>query len=69
MVGLHAVLHDKPVDYDDMENKWTFLKEGAKKGVPVSPFMDMPALVVKHRNEEGDWGSTFSRMPRPEAIG
>lgn len=58
MVGLHAVLNDMPVDYD-MENKWTFLEEGAKRGVPVSPFLKTPGIVVKHRNEEGGLGIFF----------
>jgi len=58
VVGLHAVLNDTPVDYD-MENKWTFLEEGAKRGVPVSPFLQTPGIVVKHRNEEGGLGIYF----------
>jgi hypothetical protein len=47
-----------PEDYE-MENKWTFLQEGDKRGVPVSPFLKTPALVVKHRNEEGGLGIYF----------
>lgn len=58
MVGLHAALHDTPPDYD-MENKWTFLQEGEARNVPVSPFLKTPALVVKHRNEEGGLGIYF----------
>lgn len=58
LVGLHALLHDRPVDYD-MENKWTFLEEGVKRGVPVSPYLSIPAVVIKHRNEEGGLGIHF----------
>jgi hypothetical protein len=42
-----------------MENKWTFLDEGSKLGVPVSPFLKTPGIVVKHRNEEGGMGIHF----------
>lgn len=58
VVGLHAVLHDTPVDYE-MENKWTFLQQGVARGVPVSPFLSAPALVIKHKNEEGGMGIYF----------
>lgn len=58
VTGLHALLNDMPSDYS-MENKWTFLREGAALSVPVSPFLDMPAVVVKHRNEEGGLGIHF----------
>lgn len=58
LVGLHALLNDFPVDYE-MENKWTFLKHGEQLNVPVSPFLKIPALVVKHRNEEGGMGIYF----------
>lgn len=58
VVGLHAVLNDMPEDYH-MENKWTFLEQGAKRGVPVSPFLSTPGIVVKHRNEEGGLGIYF----------
>jgi len=58
VAGLHALLNDNPIGYD-MENKWTFLKEGRNRGVPVSPFLNSPAIVVKHRNEEGGLGIFF----------
>ena len=58
VVGLHALLNDTPRGYD-MENKWTFLEEGAKLGVPISPFLSTPSIVVKHRNEEGGMGIHF----------
>jgi hypothetical protein len=59
VVGLHALLNDMPRDYE-MENKWTFLEEGDKRGVPVSPYLKAPsAIVVKHRNEEGGMGIHF----------
>lgn len=58
VVGLHALLNDMPKDYD-MENKWEFLVKGEERGVPVSPFLKMPGIVVKHRNEEGGMGIFF----------
>ena len=58
IVGLHALLNDMPRGYD-MENKWTFLEDGDKLGVPVSPFLRTPGIVVKHRNEEGGMGIHF----------
>jgi len=58
IAGMHALLNDNPPGYE-MENKWTFLEEGAKRGVPVSPIMDTPAIVVKHKNEEGGMGIYF----------
>lgn len=58
IAALHALLNDVPAGYD-MENKWTFLKEGRARDVPVSPYLDVPAIVVKHRNEEGGLGIHF----------
>jgi len=58
VVGLHALLNDMPKGYE-MENKWTFLDGGSKLGVPISPFLKTPGLVVKHRNEEGGMGIYF----------
>ena len=42
-----------------MENKWTFLERGKELGVPISPYLNMPSLVIKHRNEEGGMGIHF----------
>lgn len=47
-----------PIGYE-MENKWVFLEEGAKRNVPISPFLTAPGIVVKHRNEEGGMGIHF----------
>ncbi|KAL7496623.1 hypothetical protein ACHAWT_009299 [Skeletonema menzelii] len=60
VAGMHALLNDIPAGYE-MENKWTFLEEGSKCDVPVSPYLDCPAIVVKHRNEEGGLGIHFYR--------
>ena len=35
------------------ENKWKFLLDGRRAGVPVSPFLDVNHLVCKHINMEG----------------
>lgn len=58
VTGMHALLNDKPAGYE-MENKWTFLEKGAKRGVPISPYLQTPGIVVKHRNEEGGLGIYF----------
>lgn len=58
IVGMHSLLNDMPEGYE-MENKWTFLEEGNKRGVPVSPYLTTPGIVVKHRNEEGGLGIFF----------
>ena len=58
IVGLHSLLNNMPPGYE-MENKWTFLEEGTKRKVPVSPYLSTPAIVVKHRNEEGGMGIFF----------
>lgn len=58
VAGMHALLNDHPAGYD-MENKWTFLKEGKARGVPISPYLESPGIVVKHRNEEGGLGIFF----------
>lgn len=58
LAALHAWCNDGPVGYD-MENKWTFLEEGERRGVPVSPFLKTDAVVLKHRNEEGGLGIHF----------
>jgi len=43
-----------------LEDKWTFLRDGEKAGVPVSPFLsDVDALVVKHKSIEGGMGIHF----------
>ena len=58
IAALHSYLHNIPEGYT-MENKWTFLVEGTKHGVPVSPYLTTPGIVVKHRNEEGGMGIHF----------
>mmetsp|Transcript_19671 Transcript_19671/g.30241 ORF Transcript_19671/g.30241 Transcript_19671/m.30241 type:complete len:450 (-) Transcript_19671:112-1461(-) len=58
LAALHSYLHNNPAGYE-MENKWTFLEEGDKRGVPVSPFLSTSGIVVKHRNEEGGMGIFF----------
>ncbi|KAL7546494.1 hypothetical protein ACHAWF_009831 [Thalassiosira exigua] len=58
VAGLHALLNNNPPGYE-MENKWTFLEEGRKRGVPISPYLECPGIVVKHRNEEGGMGIHF----------
>jgi hypothetical protein len=58
VAAMHAYLNDNPEGYT-MENKWDFLKKGDKVGVPISPFLNTPALVIKHKNEEGGMGIYF----------
>jgi len=42
-----------------MEDKWTFLQEAEKNGVPISPCMKTGEICVKDRNEEGGMGIHF----------
>jgi len=42
-----------------MEDKWTFLVDAEKAGVPISPCMNVGEIVVKDRNEEGGMGIHF----------
>lgn len=59
IAGYHAYIHNVSDGYT-MENKWTFLQEGVRRGVPVSPFLSEPSsLVIKHKNEEGGMGIYF----------
>jgi len=59
LAGYHAYLHNISDGYH-MENKWTFLQEGVKRSVPVSPFLsELSNLVIKHKNEEGGLGIYF----------
>jgi hypothetical protein len=53
------ITHPNSVRGYSMENKWTFLQEGTKLDVPVSPYLSNPGIVVKHRNEEGGLGIYF----------
>ena len=58
IAAFHALLNNVPSGYA-MENKWLFLQKGAELGVPVSPCLSLPSIVVKHRNEEGGMGIFF----------
>jgi hypothetical protein len=58
IAAYHALLNNVPAGYA-MENKWLFLQKGMELGVPVSPCLSIPSLVVKHRNEEGGMGIFF----------
>jgi hypothetical protein len=42
-----------------MEDKWSFLLRANDLGVPISPFLELPSVVVKDRNEEGGMGIHF----------
>ncbi len=58
LASAHSLLL-KPAGYN-LEDKWTFLKEGADVGVPVSPFMEKQVdLVIKNKNVEGGLGIHF----------
>lgn len=41
------------------EDKWTFLTDAKEANVPVSPWLDHEAIVVKDKNEEGGMGIHF----------
>jgi hypothetical protein len=59
LVSYHASVVKDP-DYA-LEDKLTFLQVAEAKGIPVSPYLKIPRLVCKKRNEEGGLGiSMFS---------
>jgi len=39
-----------------LEDKLTFLQVAKEKDIAVSPWLDLPAIICKHRNEEGGLG-------------
>jgi len=41
------------------EDKWTFLIEGKSNLVPITPFFDVPSIVLKNKNVEGGLGIHF----------
>lgn len=41
------------------EDKWTFLIEGKNSSVPITPFFDVPSIVLKNKNVEGGLGIHF----------
>ncbi|CAM9106972.1 unnamed protein product [Choristocarpus tenellus] len=57
LASYHA-LHTGSQGYSQ-EDKWTFLTEAKKNGVPISPFLDVPELVIKDKDEEGGMGLFF----------
>lgn len=59
IAAYHQVLTGSP-GYAQ-EDKWTFLREGARLGVPVSPVLEHASIVVKNKNEEGGLGIYFYR--------
>lgn len=40
----------------EMEDKLTFLEACEREGLPASPWLKLPKLICKHRNEEGGLG-------------
>lgn len=43
----------------DMENKWAFTERCDALGIPISPSLNVDAICVKHKNEEGGLGIHF----------
>lgn len=41
------------------EDKWTFLIEGKGMSIPITPFFDVPSIVLKNKNIEGGLGIHF----------
>lgn len=57
LVSYHSMV-TRAIGYRQ-EDKWTFLVDGRSGGVPVSPFMDVDAIVCKNKNIEGGMGIFF----------
>ena len=51
----HSGMTPKAKGYG-MEDKLAFLQKAAEENIAVTPYMTMPKLIVKHRNEEGGLG-------------
>lgn len=49
-------------------SQWTFLKDGKSKGVPISPFLDVPAVVIKDKNEEVSGKATMVALRCPSSF-
>lgn len=60
VVAYHSLTRKTP-GYKQ-EDKWTFLKEGKAAGVPVSPFLELEAIVCKNKNIEGGMGIHFFKV-------
>ena len=55
LVAYHALITNS--SHYELEDKWSFLKQGHKLGVAVSPFLiDIEQLVCKHKSIEGGMG-------------
>jgi hypothetical protein len=61
LVSYHSLTRQNSPGYKQ-EDKWTFLKEGKEAGVPVSPFMEIEAIVCKNKNIEGGMGIHFFKV-------
>jgi len=57
LASLHS-LKTKEEAYE-LEDKLKFLLTAEEKKIAVSPIMDTPAIICKHRNEEGGLGYQF----------
>eukprot|EP01041_Mallomonas_annulata_P011699 gene11699-24508_t len=54
----YASLITKHIEFQQ-ENKWTFLTDGKRLKVPVTPFLDIETIVCKNINIEGGLGIHF----------
>jgi hypothetical protein len=54
-LATHHSYHTKAAGYG-MEDKLDFLLKAKAEGIAVTPWLTMPKLIVKHRNEEGGLG-------------
>jgi hypothetical protein len=46
----------------EQEDKWTFLITGRDENIPVTPFLDMEAIVLKNKLIEGGMGIHFYKV-------
>jgi len=59
LASFHSLILGTKVPGYAMEDKWLFLKKAESKQIPVSPWLNIPRLVVKDKNEEGGMGIKF----------
>uniref|UniRef100_A0A6B2L540 Alpha-L-glutamate ligase-related protein ATP-grasp domain-containing protein n=1 Tax=Arcella intermedia TaxID=1963864 RepID=A0A6B2L540_9EUKA len=59
LASYHSLLMGDQAKGYALEDKWLFLLQASSRGIPVSPWIDLPRLVVKDKNEEGGMGIKF----------
>jgi len=59
LASFHSLIMDSKAPGYAMEDKWLFLEKAQSAGIPISPWLDIPRVVLKDKNEEGGMGIKF----------